>query len=65
MKYIEETNTDGFLVLISNDKDHLVMPKYLDFILKDKSAAEESGRTYKAEIRRYNKKAGYIYATVQ
>ena len=41
------------------------MPKYLDFILKNQAMADEEGRTYKAEIRKYNKKTGYIYATVQ
>ena len=63
--YIEETDTNGFLVLISNEKDHIIMPKFLDYVLKGKTNAHDEGRTYKAEIRKYNKKAGFIYPTVQ
>ena len=63
--YIEKADTEGYLVLLADKKDHVVMPKLLDYVLRHKNTAHEEGRTYKAEIRKYNKKAGFIYATVQ
>ena len=38
-----KTNTDGYLVLIANDKQNVIMPKYYDFMMEKLKQSEPIG----------------------
>ena len=76
MEDIRDGDTTGYFVLVAEDKQSVIIPKYLDFMLSKLPKVEIKGiniilrhYTYtsiigQVQIRRFNKKTGRIFTTI-